>query len=131
MKDQGYVEPADSPYNSPIVMVKKKDGGQRLCVDYRKLNNVTQPDPTPQLSLHEAIRSLGQAKIFSLLDLKAGYWQVPLAEEARPYTAFTPLGEHLQFADAVRAPERASDVSADDGSGARRFPWKICGSVLG
>jgi hypothetical protein len=98
MKEKGFIEAADTAYNSPIVVVPKKDGTSRLCIDYRKLNAITIPETPPQIRLHDAIRDLGQARIFTSLDLRMGYWQVPLDPSCRHYTAFTsPRGEKLQF----------------------------------
>ena len=98
MKADGIVEPSDSPYNSPIVLVSKKDGGKRFCVDYRQLNQATHDEPAPEPHLPVTLKDLGQARVFSTLDLKSGYWQIPVAPESRPLTAFTtPSGESLQF----------------------------------
>lgn len=98
MKEKGFVEPADTPYNSPIVVVPKKDGTSRLCIDYRKLNSITVAETPPQIRLQDALKNIGQARIFTTLDLRMGYWQVPMHPASRPYTAFTtPRGEKLQF----------------------------------
>jgi hypothetical protein len=70
------IEPATSEYASPIVIVKKKDGRPRFCVDYRRLNEVTKDEAVPLPIIHETLRDLGQAKVFTSLDLKSGYWQV-------------------------------------------------------
>lgn len=98
MLAKGVVEPSTSEYSSPIVMVTKKNGDYRFCVDYRRLNSQTQ-DETSQLPvIHEVIKDLGQAKVFSTLDLKSGYWQVPLATNSKPLTSFsTPDGAAYQF----------------------------------
>ncbi|CAH1371623.1 unnamed protein product [Tenebrio molitor] len=57
---------------------KKKDGRPRFCVDYRRLNEVTKDEAAPLPIIHETLRDLGQVKVFTSLDLKSGYWQVPL-----------------------------------------------------
>lgn len=59
MKGKGYLEPGDTLYNSPIVVVQKKDGSPRFCIDYRKLNNITINEPTPQLNLHDSLKNVG------------------------------------------------------------------------
>uniref|UniRef100_A0ABD2VYJ7 RNA-directed DNA polymerase n=1 Tax=Trichogramma kaykai TaxID=54128 RepID=A0ABD2VYJ7_9HYME len=98
MLAEGVIEPSHSPYNSPIVMAKKKDGTLRFCVDYRRLNEVTM-DETQQIPrISDALKDLGDAKVFTTLDLKSGYWQIPMDETAKPYTAFTtPTGGSYQF----------------------------------
>lgn len=82
-----------SPYSSPIVLVKKKDGSLRMCVDYRQLNAKTRKDAYPLPRIEESLDALTGAKWFSTLDLASGYNQVPVAEADRPKTAFcTPFG---------------------------------------
>lgn len=82
-----------SPYSSPIVLVKKKDGSLRMCVDYRQLNAKTRKDAYPLPRIAESLDALTGAKWFSTLDLASGYNQVPVAEADRPKTAFcTPFG---------------------------------------
>ena len=74
------------------VLVKKKDGSLRLCVDYRRLNSVSE-SAYPMPRIDDLIDKLGEARFISTLDLTRGYWQVPVAEEARYKTAFaTPFG---------------------------------------
>ena len=97
MKRDGVVTPSTSPYNSPLLLVPKKDGTFRLVIDYRKLNAQTIPDRTPMPVINDVLAQLGGAKVFSSLDLLSGYWQVPLAEESKPSTAFSTHKEHLQF----------------------------------
>ena len=94
MTKLGVIEPANSPYSSPIVFVKKKDGRVRFCVDYRKLNKITAFDAEPMPDVDYLFSHLAKAKYFSKLDLTKGYWQIPVAEEDRPKTAFTtPFGQ--------------------------------------
>ena len=94
MLDLGAVRPSNSPWASAIVLVRKKDGRLRFCIDLRKLNNRTVKDAYSLPRIESILDSLGGAQIFSTLDLKAGYWQVEMAEECKAYTAFTcgPLG---------------------------------------
>ncbi|KAL7304778.1 hypothetical protein TKK_0003005 [Trichogramma kaykai] len=103
MLAEGVIEPSHSPYNSPIVMAKKKDGTLRFCVDYRRLNEVTM-DETQQIPrISDALKDLGDAKVFTTLDLKSGYWQIPMDETAKPYTAFTtPIEEYVAAAKELR-----------------------------
>ena len=90
----GIIEPAQSLYNSPLFCVRKKDGGLRVVLDYRKLNAKTLPDRYSIRGVDECIREVGYSgsTIFSTLDLTAGFWQMKLQPAARPYTAFTVPG---------------------------------------
>lgn len=91
--DQGVVKPSCSPYSSPIVVVEKKDGSIRLCVDYRQLNAKTRKDAFPLPRIEESLDALTGASLFSTLDLASGYNQVSVAERDRAKTAFcTPFG---------------------------------------
>ena len=93
MEESGVIEPSSSEWASPVVLVKKKDGTMRFCVDYRRLNIVARYDAYPMPRVDELIDRLGSARFISMLDLSRGYWQVPVAEESRPMTAFvTPYG---------------------------------------
>ena len=94
MLDLGAIRPSNSPWASAIVLVRKKDGRLRFCIDLRRLNNRTVKDAYSLPRIETILDSLGGSQIFSTLDLKAGYWQVEMAEECKAYTAFTcgPLG---------------------------------------
>lgn len=92
------VEPSESPWSSPIVMIKKKTGGWRFCVDYRALNKVTVSDAYPIPYVSATLDKLRDAKYLSTLDIKSAYWQIHVAKEFRPLTAFTiPSKELYQF----------------------------------
>ena len=97
MKKHGIIEQANSPWSSPFILVKKKDGTNRFVIDYRKLNDKTVKDRMPIPNVEELIDNLSQASIFSLLDLTSGYWQVPLAEQAKEKTVFTLNNNQYQF----------------------------------
>ena len=93
MEQAGVIQPSTSEWAAPIVLVKKKDGTLRFCVDYRRLNKLSQGDAYPMPRINELIDRLGKAKYISTLDLARGYWQVPMAEKDRHKTAFaTPYG---------------------------------------
>ena len=80
MQDQNVIYPSDSPWVSPVVLVGKKDGSLRFCIDYCTLNSVTKSDPFPLPRIDCLLdQQLGNAKYLSTLDLASGYWQVQLA----------------------------------------------------
>lgn len=89
MQEKDVIEPSTSPWSSPIVLVKKKDGSMRFCVDYRKLNEVTKKDSYPLPRIDDTLDALTGHTWFSTLDLKSGYWQVEVHPEDREKTAFT------------------------------------------
>ena len=93
---------SNSPWASPVVLVCKKDGSLRFCIDLRKFNAQTIKDAYSLPRIEDALGSLNGVCIFTSLDLKSGYWQVELDEESIPLTAFTvgPLG----FYECVRMP---------------------------
>lgn len=93
MLDGGVVRESCSPWAAPIVLVQKKDGAWRFCVDYRKLNAVTHKDAYPLPRIEASLTSLTQAEWYSTLDLASGYWQVEVDPKDREKTAFTtPFG---------------------------------------
>ncbi len=90
------IEPSNSPWSSPIVMVPKPDGTLRFCNDFRHLNEVSEFDGYPMPWVYELLDRLGRARYISTLDLTKGYWQVPLSKTAKSRTAFsTPSGHWL------------------------------------
>ena len=91
------IEPSSSPWSSPIVPVRKKDGSIRLCLDYRKLNCVTKPDRFPLPNLNDAVFGLQGMRYFTTMDLIRGYYQLPLDESSREFTAFSTPRAHWQF----------------------------------
>ena len=73
-----FIRPSESPYGSPVLFIPKKDGGLRFCVDYRWLNKKTIRNQYPLPLPEELFDRLGGAKVFSKIDLKSGYWQIPV-----------------------------------------------------
>ncbi|KAG1925888.1 hypothetical protein F2P79_025232 [Pimephales promelas] len=93
MLEGGIIRESSSPWAAPIVLVQKKTGAWRFCVDYRKLNSVTKKDAFPLPRIEDSLTSLTQAAWYSTLDLASGYWQVQVDDRDREKTAFTtPFG---------------------------------------
>lgn len=121
------IEPSESPWSSPVVLVRKKDGSWRFCVDYRRLNKVTKKDVYPLPRVDDALDNLAGAKFYSSIDLKSGYWQIQVDERDREKTAFvTPDGLYhfkvmpFGLCNAPATFERMMD------SVLRGLKWKIC-----
>lgn len=91
------IRPSSSPWSSPVVIVRKKDGTPRFCVDYRKLNLITERDVYPLPHIDDIIDRLAGSRFFTTLDLKSGYWQVPIAEEDKCKTAFVTTDGLFEF----------------------------------
>ena len=91
--ENDFIEPSQSNYSSPCILVPKQNGTYRMCTDYRKVNNVTKTDSFPIPRIDDCIDKVGKAKYVTKFDLLKGFWQVPLTERAKEVSAFvTPEG---------------------------------------
>ena len=89
MLQQGLIRESYSPWNSPVVIVTKKDGSARFCVDYRKINNITITDAHPLPRIDELLEKFRKGRWFTSIDLASGYWQVEMNHDDKDKTAFT------------------------------------------
>ncbi|KAE9118319.1 hypothetical protein PF010_g8269 [Phytophthora fragariae] len=97
MLSAGVIEEGNGAWGFPVVLVKKKDGEVRFCIDYRALNAVTRKDAYPLPRIDETLESLGGAVLFTTLDLRSGYWQIRVASADKEKTAFTTKRRLYQF----------------------------------
>ena len=88
MTDKGIVQPSTSAWASPIVLVPKRDGSLRFCVDYRKLNAITKKDVYPLPRIDDILNTFGKSRYFTMLDLASGYWQIEMDPASREKSAF-------------------------------------------
>ena len=89
MLDGGAIRLSQTPWCNAVVLVRKKDGLLRFCIDFRRLNARTKKDAYPLPRMQETMESMVGAQHFSCMDLKSGFWQIKMDEESRQYTTFT------------------------------------------
>ena len=97
MEEAGIIKPSVSAWSFPVVIVRKKGGKPRFCVDYRLLNSKMKPDKWPLRNIEEIFDDLEGSKVFSTLDLFSGYWQVRMGEECKEKTTFVCCYGTFQF----------------------------------
>ena len=89
MLDAGVIQPSNSPWCNTVVLIRKKDGSLRFCIDFRKLNSLTVKDSYPLPRICETLESLAGMAHYTTIDMNSGFWQVLMDEESKQYTAFT------------------------------------------
>ena len=97
MLKQGVIQPSTSTWASLVVLVPKKDGHLRFCVDYRRVNAITKKDVYPLPRTDDILDTLGQARYFSTLDLASGYWQIEMDPATKDKSAFTTHAGLFEF----------------------------------
>ena len=97
MLEQGVIKPSSSHWSSPVVLMEKKDGNKRFCVDYRRLNSVTKMDVFPLPRVDGTLDSLAQSQYFTSLDLATGFWQVQMDASSQEKTVFATYSGLYEF----------------------------------
>ena len=97
MMDDGVVVPSSSPYVTYPVLVPKKDGGWRMAIDYRALNEITIPDKMPLPNIEDLLQLVEGSALFALRDLRAGFWQIAMDPVSSHKTAFSTHAGHYEF----------------------------------
>jgi len=95
--DKGLIRPSTFPWGAPVLLANKKDGGKRLCIDYRELNKVTIKNKYPLPRLDDLFDQLNGARVYSKLDLQSGYHQLKVKKENIQKTTFRTRYDHYEF----------------------------------
>ena len=121
MLQNGVIKLSTSPWASPIVLVRKKDGSTRFCIDYRKVNHMTRKDAYPIPRVDDILDTLAGSQYFSTLDLLSGYWHVEVDKEDQDKTTFCTPDELFEF-QVIRIMQCPRYFSAADGASVGGIP---------
>ena len=131
LMDFGLIRPSNSDFGAPILLVKKKDGSFRMCIDYRRLNAITKKDSFPLPLIEDLVDKLQGAKILSKIDLKSGFHQVKMDSDSIDRTTFVTPSGSFEWLAMPMGLEKSSYVPTVDAahsfSGASWFRWNIPG----
>jgi hypothetical protein len=97
LEQKGFIQESISPWGTPVIFVDKRDGGRRMCKDYRNLNNVTIKNKYPLLRIQDLFDQVRGARVFSMIDLRSGYHQIKIKKEDVPKTAFVSRYGHHKY----------------------------------
>jgi hypothetical protein len=97
LQERGIIRPSTSPWSSSLVLARKKNGKIKICVDYRRVNNLTVKDAFPLPRIQDCLDSVADAHMFSTLDLTSGYHQMKVKEEDIPKMAFVTKYGHFEY----------------------------------
>ena len=123
MLDAGVIQPSNSPWCNVVVLVRKKDGSLRFCIDFRKLNSLTVKDSHLLPRICETLESLAGAAHYPTFDMNSGFRQVPMDKESKQYTAFTLGSMGLYECESMPLQTTFSSFYA------RCFCWFSCSEV--
>nr|GFC92655.1 putative reverse transcriptase domain-containing protein [Tanacetum cinerariifolium] len=97
LSDKGFIRHSSSPWGAPVLIIKKKDGSFRMCIDYRKLNKLTVKNCYPLPRINDLFDQLQGSSVYSKIDLRSGYYQLRVREEDIPKTTFRTRYGHYKF----------------------------------
>ncbi|GKF35971.1 hypothetical protein Tco_0112729 [Tanacetum coccineum] len=114
LSDKGFIRPSSSPWGTPVLFVKKKDGSFQMCIDYRELNKLTVKNRYPLLRIDDLFDQLQGSSVYSKIDLRSGYHQLRVRKEDIPKTAFRTRYGHYEFQVMPFEQARARRASKDN-----------------
>nr|GFB98879.1 putative reverse transcriptase domain-containing protein [Tanacetum cinerariifolium] len=118
LSNKGFIRPSSSPWGSPVLFVKKKDGSFRICIDYRELNKLTVKNRYPLPRIDDLFDQLQRTSVYSKIDLRSSYHQLRIREEDITKTAFRTRYGHYKFQDyAIWFDERTGRIHGPYESG--------------
>jgi hypothetical protein len=130
LMEKGYVRPSSSPWGSPVLFAKKKDGTLRLCIDYRALNMATIKNKYPLPRINDLFDQLADAKVFSKIDLRSGYHQLKIRSSDIPKDClYYQIWIIRVYSDAFRLNQRSCLLCASHEQGFHEIFGQVCGCV--